>query len=213
VLATDPETGLTEARPVTELIRHSGEHTMVEVTLDDGSVIQATDRHPFWDATTRAFVYAIDLKAGDQVLSADGRRLTIRATRVYKEDLTAFNLAIDGIHTYYAGNTPVLVHNTCDLAGIEHAISNHTRAGPGYISRTARGEKVGLFDDGLDFNKLAPLSDGLEGTPQTGHSSLEFIVDSGQLVGTAGNGMLTSTIKLIRDRITGDLITMHPFAR
>ena len=45
VLATDPETGKTEARWVTKLIVHSGEHTMVEVTMADGSKLTATDRH------------------------------------------------------------------------------------------------------------------------------------------------------------------------
>jgi len=40
VLATDPETGRTEARPVTALIRHTGRHTMVDITLADGSVLK-----------------------------------------------------------------------------------------------------------------------------------------------------------------------------
>ena len=113
VLATDPETGQTESRPVVGLIRHDGEHTMVELTFDDGSVVTATDEHPFWDASPGAFVYAADLKIGDKVLTADGHTLTITGSRTYQESLTAYNLSIAGIHTYYAGETPVLVHNTC----------------------------------------------------------------------------------------------------
>lgn len=35
----------------------------------------------------------------------------------YTADLTAYNLQISTIHTYYAGTTPVLVHNSCS-AGI-----------------------------------------------------------------------------------------------
>ena len=115
VLATDPETGRTEARPVSALIRHSGKHTMVDLTLDDGSKITTTDRHPFWDATTRTFTDAIDLRIGDKVLSAKGRTLAVSAEYVYDRDLTAYNLQIDGIHTYYAGSTPVLVHNSCGI--------------------------------------------------------------------------------------------------
>jgi hypothetical protein len=32
---------------------------------------------------------------------------------VYSADITAYNLQIGNIHTYYAGTTPVLVHNSC----------------------------------------------------------------------------------------------------
>jgi RHS repeat-associated protein len=113
VLATDPETSRTEARPVTALIRHSGPHTMVDLTLDDQTTITTTDHHPFWDATTRRFTDAIDLAVGDRVLSTDSETPAIIGKRVYDRNLTAYNLQIDGIHTYYAGTTPTLVHNSC----------------------------------------------------------------------------------------------------
>src|SRR4051812_21653546 len=102
VIATDPETGRTEARPVTALIRHAHEHRMVAVTLSDGSKINATDHHPFWDQTTGgAFVDAVDLAFGDTLKSNDGVTLTVVATRVYRRSVTAFNLEISGLHTYY----------------------------------------------------------------------------------------------------------------
>jgi hypothetical protein len=113
VQATDPATGKTEARPVVALIRHSGEHTLVDITLVDGTVLTATDHHLIWDATTNQFTDAIDLHAHDSLLGAHGRALSIASTRVYPRDLTAYNLQIDGIHTYYAGTTPILVHNSC----------------------------------------------------------------------------------------------------
>lgn len=128
VLATDPETGRTEARPVTALIRHSGKHAMVDLTLSDGSTVKTTDHHPFWDASTRTFTDAIELRVGDQVLRDHGRTLTISAKHVYDRNLTAYNLQIDGIHTYYAGTTPVLVHNSCG-PGSEFEVK--TRANPG----------------------------------------------------------------------------------
>jgi hypothetical protein len=113
VLATDPQTGKTGARPVVALIRYSGKHTMVDLTLSDGSKITTTDHHPFWDATTRAFTDAIDIHVGDKVLSYHSQTLTITGEHVYNQTLTAYNLQISGIHTYYAGATPVLVHNSC----------------------------------------------------------------------------------------------------
>ncbi|SDI59524.1 Pretoxin HINT domain-containing protein [Sinosporangium album] len=55
VLATDPETGRTEAKPVTALITSKSAKNLVRITVDtDGErgdstgAIIATDNHPFW---------------------------------------------------------------------------------------------------------------------------------------------------------------------
>ena len=113
VQATDPQTGETGARPVTQLIRHTGPHTMVDLTLADGSVLHTTDHHPLWDATTNRFAHAIDLHPGEQLQRPDGTLLTLAAVVIRQQNLTAYNLTIAGIHTYYAGTTPLLVHNSC----------------------------------------------------------------------------------------------------
>lgn len=67
VLATDPETGQTKAEPVVQLIRHSGAHVMVLITLADGSTLDSTDGHPIWDATSRRFTDASGLHLGDKI--------------------------------------------------------------------------------------------------------------------------------------------------
>jgi hypothetical protein len=113
VLATDPQTGKTQDRPVAAIIVHGGTHRIVELTLADGSRISATDHHPFWDATTHRFTDAIDLHTGDQVLEPDGTVIAISGERVVSKTGTVYNLTVDGIHTYYAGTTPILVHNSC----------------------------------------------------------------------------------------------------
>jgi hypothetical protein len=122
VKATDPGTGETENRTVSKLIVHDGKHTMVDIRLADGTKITATDRHPFWDASARRFAYAIDLRAGERVSTADGKALPILATRIYSADVTAYNLTVEGIHTYYAGVTPVLVHNSCGSEAADEAV-------------------------------------------------------------------------------------------
>ena len=84
VLATDPETGRTEAREVTDLIVGEGVKSMVAVTVDtpgpDG-VVMATALHPFWDEEDREWVDATDLTAGDLLLAPDGDLLPVAGTR------------------------------------------------------------------------------------------------------------------------------------
>jgi hypothetical protein len=91
---------------------------MADIVLADGTTIHATAGHPFWDATIHAFVNAGDLTVGDQVLTADGALLAVTGVYLHQQDLTAYNLSISDIHTYYAGDAGVLVHNTggtCEL--------------------------------------------------------------------------------------------------
>jgi len=114
VLATDPYTGETRAEPVVALIRHSGQHAMVLVTLADGSVLDATGGHKIWDATQHRFVDADQLAVADKIETDTGGLITVAALTDYAANLTAYNLQIDQVHTYYAGTTPVLVHNSCD---------------------------------------------------------------------------------------------------
>jgi RHS repeat-associated protein len=128
VKATDPDTGQSAAEPVAGLIRHSGDHAMADVALADGTTIHATAGHPFWDATIHAFINAGDLTVGDQVLTADGALLSVTGVYLHQQDLTAYNLSITDIHTYYAGDAGVLVHNTgpeCSLNLASDARTQH----------------------------------------------------------------------------------------
>jgi hypothetical protein len=106
-----------------------------------------------------AFVDAGALPVGDEVLTAGGARLSVAAVVLHEQDLTAYNLSIESIHTYYAGDAAVLVHNTgaaCDLprdsagrfmagAGGESASASAGRSAHEAYSQTLGG--------GCEFNK------------------------------------------------------------
>lgn len=92
VLATDPEMGQTRAEPVVKLIRHSGAHAMVLITLVDGTVLDSTDGHPIWDATTGQFTDASGLHFGDKIETIDGNLISITGLTTYSADLAAYNL-------------------------------------------------------------------------------------------------------------------------
>jgi hypothetical protein len=102
---------LSEKRPGFDPRRDSGQHAMVPVTLADGSVLDSTDGHPIWDASTSQFTDPSKLHVG--IETDTGALITIAELTTYTADLTAYNLQIGTIHTYYAGTTPVLVHNSC----------------------------------------------------------------------------------------------------
>ncbi|MGA4798154.1 polymorphic toxin-type HINT domain-containing protein [Streptomyces lavendulocolor] len=120
VLATDPVTGETAARPVSDLITGTGRKNLVKVTIDaDGPAgdatgeVTATAGHPFWVENRHRWLDASDLRAGDLLHTPEGGERQVLATRAWSQTLTVHNLTVEGIHTYYvaAGPAAVLVHN------------------------------------------------------------------------------------------------------
>ncbi|MEU4446768.1 polymorphic toxin-type HINT domain-containing protein [Actinosynnema sp. NPDC050801] len=116
VLAGDPDTGATAARPVTALIVGEGAKELVELTIEAGhtpGTVVATAEHPFWVDDQGRWVDAERLRVGDLVLTADGERREVLGTRQWSEPRKVHNLTVHGVHTYYVGvaDEDVLVHN------------------------------------------------------------------------------------------------------
>ncbi|SNS74169.1 RHS repeat-associated core domain-containing protein [Streptosporangium subroseum] len=128
VIATDPKTGTTTAKPVIALITSHGAKNLVQITVDtDGDrgtatdVIIATDQHPFWVNDQRAWVQATKLQSGAWLQTSAGDRLQVVGIAKWTTGhQCVHNLTVADIHTYYvlAGTTPVLVHNSNGPCGV-----------------------------------------------------------------------------------------------
>ncbi|MEU4446911.1 DNRLRE domain-containing protein [Actinosynnema sp. NPDC050801] len=113
VWATDPKTGGSQAKSVSRLIEGEGIKHLVEITVEDGSTIVATNAHPFWVQELRRWVDAEDLHAGNWLRTSAGTYVQVSAVQSRTAHQRVHNLTVDGIHTYYvaAGDVDVLVHN------------------------------------------------------------------------------------------------------
>ncbi|SNS92035.1 polymorphic toxin-type HINT domain-containing protein [Actinoplanes regularis] len=110
VLASDPETGEQGAHRIDAIWVHDDD--LYELGVD-GEPIVTTEDHPFWNETDRDWQDVDDLDQGDLLRTPTG---TARVTAFRPGTLgcaAAYNLTIDGLHTYYvlAEDVPVLVHN------------------------------------------------------------------------------------------------------
>lgn len=123
VLATDPETGETVEKSVTDTIIGTGEKNLVSISIDtDGAAghdvasVTATDGHPFWVPSLRTWIDATKLSPGQWLRTSSGTHVQITAVTRWTQQATVHNLTVADIHTYYvlAGATPVLVHNCGD---------------------------------------------------------------------------------------------------
>ncbi|MFG1606771.1 LamG-like jellyroll fold domain-containing protein [Actinoplanes sp. NPDC049265] len=179
VVATDPTTGRTEDRVVTDVIVGTGEKHLVEITVDTDTGLQrivATDEHPFWVTDLQTWVFPKNLRPGYRFETADHRQATVHSTRAWTENTTVYNLTVDELHTYYveAGNTPVLVHN-CG----EDIYDNQGRTKHGREQRqTSRGVSGAEPTDGQ-----AAFENSIEWTPEApGQAPRRIGVSNGEIV-------------------------------
>ncbi|MEU8286703.1 DNRLRE domain-containing protein [Micromonospora sp. NPDC048905] len=184
VLASSPETGETEAKPVTRLIRGEGERDLVDVAVAvDGAAdgetadITATAGHPFWVEDEQRWIEAGQLIAGDQVVSSDGRELSVVSTRRWTEHATVYNLTVDDIHTYYvlAGTTSVLVHNCTPDAGAMHKSATDPLNGKAGDSAASRAYQKHM---GRPNTSLIPLRSGKDRVGMSNHLIEDLLTNS-----------------------------------
>lgn len=127
--------------------------TLVDLVLEDGVTVTATEDHPFWNETDQQWQQAEAVDPGGYLLTADGRTITVTGhdwdTATTE---TACNRTVANLHTYYvlAGDTPVLVHNQNGGIDLSDAIPWQGRSpvggsvdagGPpnGFLYRTQNG--------------------------------------------------------------------------
>lgn len=112
VLAYDFDARGVVDRPVTALLEGST-HSWVDIELDT-FVIRATRRHPFWIDSHGRWIDAADLEAGMTVLLLDGTTVAIRSVNVteFDREERTYNLTVEGVGNFFAGEPGVLVHNT-----------------------------------------------------------------------------------------------------
>ncbi|MEV0570881.1 polymorphic toxin-type HINT domain-containing protein, partial [Dactylosporangium sp. NPDC050588] len=115
VVATNPESGITDAKPV-EALHVNIDTDLTDLTITSGGstgVLHTTWHHPFWDETADEWVYAQDLQTEHELRTTDGDLITVTEVRNYVGVHEMRDLTVAGIHTYYVvvDGVPVLVHN------------------------------------------------------------------------------------------------------
>lgn len=77
-------------------------------------MLTTTEDHPYWSVDDQRFERADELGHGERILSADGRVIRVQGLEwVTGRDGWAYNLSVEGIHTYHVGADEILVHNSC----------------------------------------------------------------------------------------------------
>ncbi len=146
VVATDPETGARVLRRVTRVWVHPDK--LIKLVVG-GEVLRTTEDHLFWSETDQRFERTDQLSRGERVLGDHDRKVEVfRVVGDGRQLRMAYNLEIEGVHTYHVGRESVLVHNDCfDLQSLSDAGRVPDRNGLTAAGRAAQkhGNRPGDF--------------------------------------------------------------------
>ncbi|MCZ4119248.1 polymorphic toxin-type HINT domain-containing protein [Streptomyces sp. H39-S7] len=185
VEAADPDTG-----------KHAGPHTvtatiinydtdLLDVTVrgEDGkpATLHTTSKHPFWDDTTHTWVPAGKLQPGHALNTDEDQHVTVLTLHITPGAANRYNLTVAELHTYYvlAGQTPVLVHNTCQDS-VVLGVGDHSNALAS--SRRAAGDSSAhTFNDGnygdVSENGLPGWMNGVQEAVRNSNTRLTVSLD------------------------------------
>ena len=115
----------------------------------DGDEIVCTREHPFY-VPVRGWTAACDLRAGDILVRSNGEYVVVEAIEheLLESPITVYNFEVEDFHTYYVGDTSVLVHNKCN----NECLSPENRVGTG--SPENNGTPNGTFTKVTDSGEV-----------------------------------------------------------
>ncbi|MCX2183748.1 Rhs family-like protein [Streptomyces sp. SKN60] len=224
VVATDEQSGSTQARPVVAQIIGEGRKNLVEITIDtDGAKgdasekITATDGHPIWVPSLHSWLKATDLTAGDVLRTSSGTWVQVTEVKRWTQHKKVRNLTVAGEHTYYvlAGSAPILVHNCGDEDDFQiedHVEPRHVAGGAENVE--GKSTFAPELSDRDSLLNLASQSKRFIGRVQEATGNVRWVIDTGKHMGTDEKGLPTTILTIVRRPNegwdAGNLVTMHP---
>ncbi len=180
VWAYDEETGEQALKEVVTLFRNETSD-WVHVYINDEEKLTCTKEHPFFIPDLKQWVNACDLTMGMNVLLSTGNYGKISSVEVEHLDTpeTTYNFEVRDYHTYYVGESNVLVHNDCihDALGVD----DFSQIGSKYTP----DELINKLDD-LGFSKEVTFQSANSG-PSTIMKSSDYGVKF-RIQATPANG-------------------------
>ena len=131
VWATNPETGETALKQVVNtFVNETTEVTHVTI---NGEVITSTQTHPYY-VVHEGWVLAKDLRAGDILVLLNGKQVVLELVQheILESPIVTYNFEVEDFHTYYVGESDILVHNKCFRGDLMDATEWTKKMSKGY---------------------------------------------------------------------------------
>ena len=150
-----------------------------------GEEIVATPEHPFY-VPKKGWTSAAALRAGDQLVALNGELVTVEQVQheLLETPVKVYNFEVEDFHTYFVGDEPVLVHNTCKPTSPNQMQKQVERGqAPRTVLRVDYDKITGSthvhFRDGTALNMDGSVHDAINGVHQLTNSELAWLLKNG----------------------------------
>ena len=129
-------------------INESDELIHIHVNKEE---IVATPLHPFY-VIEKGWIGAVDLRAGDILVLQNGEYVIVELVQheILEAPIAVYNFEVEDFHTYYVGESSVLVHNMCQKLS---KIYNSIKKAPGYNKNFVQA-KNGFITNNVNNKEL-----------------------------------------------------------
>jgi hypothetical protein len=129
-----------------------------------GERLVATDAHPFYVRQAHDFVTAGQLQPGEQLKLTTGAWVTIASVQHQDQVRTVYNLSVSELHTFFAGDSSILVHN-CGVTFPEKQLQREfNHAGDFGVSGNYNPQNAKTFQAALEAHINSEDTQVIQGT-------------------------------------------------
>ncbi|HBF07006.1 MAG TPA: hypothetical protein DDW29_02055 [Gammaproteobacteria bacterium] len=107
-------TGEMQSKPVSQLFLTKGKQLYALTTLNSNGLqetVEVTDNHPYW--VEGEWIESAKLQQGMVLTDEAGQKVVVVALQELGKTQDTYNIEVADFHTYFVGESKVLVHNEC----------------------------------------------------------------------------------------------------
>ncbi len=129
---------------------------------------------------------SIELRAGDILVLKNGEYVTVEKIQheILEKPITVYNFEVEDFHTYYVGDSSILVHNVCSKPTSPNQMQKQVERGqaPKTVSRVDNpkyGQPHVHFKNGTSVNFDGSTHDAINGTPSLTNEEILWLFENG----------------------------------
>lgn len=156
----------------------------------NGEYIETTSNHPFYSPIYNCWVEAGSLSVGDYIVDSNGNYQVVQntCTNNYTNPVTVYNFTVENNHTYFVGESAVLVHNECTTLQ-----SKRNKA----VSEAWKQEKQAVMDGTSKYNWTSAQKKELLTTGKIKGQAGHHIKPVNELIGTAKEYLISDPKNIV----------------
>ncbi len=160
VLSEDETTGEVAVKTVTETYVNETDE-LIHIGVN-GETISATPTHPFY-VDKLGWTLARSLSAGDVLVLSNGELVTVEWVQheILESPIKVYNFEVQDFHTYFVGQSSVLVHNDCEKSRLPRSNGDwdgipgesNWKSSNNAVNKITNGESLPFKNGRPDFSK------------------------------------------------------------